>query len=53
MYLINTYITIINAIAVSIRRALLNKLFLPITPNTPFVASALMTNGNVNAEKLG
>ena len=53
MYLIRIYTTIITAINVSSSSMFSNIMFLPNVFNTPFVARALMTNGNENAEKLG
>lgn len=52
-YLVTTYITNIVAIAISRYKTPFKTIFGPINAAIPFVARALMTNGNVNAAKLG
>ena len=53
MYSESTWNTITIAIKVSIVNIIETRPFPPIAFINPFVARALITNGNVNAEKLG
>lgn len=53
VYLINTYATITVAITISVFKILFKTMLWPIFESTPFVASPLITNGNVKAAKLG